>query len=470
MRYATFVAAVLLLGSNVAADEPGTPNEAPTYKLFRATEDYSYLANDADPQYEDDWFDPIKYISLGEDRDVHLTIGGEFRPRYEYFNNRNWTAAGDAGFYSQRISAHAILRVEDRFRFVAELYHGYNSGKKEFAQYDELDWHQGYAELDTKIPGPGQLRFRLGRQEMAFGAARLVGIREGLNIRRTFDAAQAILTINGTTVNAFYGREVRPEFYVFDNDFVLFDDDSANPELWGLYTRFAIPGDIGDTEAYYLGFQVDSARFNDVAGKETRHTVGIRRIGTIGERWRYNTELIYQFGDIAGQKIRAFNVETDWYYDLVRTRWNPSIGLKLELTSGDRRPGDGEINSFNPMFVNPAYYSLALTITPVNMISVHPSLTLRPSEKLSVYLEWAVFWRESKNDGLYSPPRFLTRDGAAVPDRKIGSQFGLKIGYEFNRHLSFDLDLSYFIAEGFLEATGDSENILHIAPTFGFRF
>jgi len=254
MQYATYVAAVLLLSSNVVADETGALDEPPPYKMLWAAEDYSYLAND-----------------------------------------------------------------EDRFRFVAELYHGYNSGEKEFAQYDELDWHQGYVELDSRIPGPGQLSFRLGRQEMAFGAARLIGIREGLNIRRTFDAAHAILTINGTTVNAFYGREVRSEFYVFDNDFVLFDDSSGNPELWGLYTRFFIPGDIGDTEAYYLGFQVDSARFNDVAGKEIRHTLGIRRIGTIGERWHYNTELIYQFGDIAGQKIRAYNVETDWYYDLVRT-------------------------------------------------------------------------------------------------------------------------------------------------------
>lgn len=470
MKFGPHIIAVLLFSVSVQAEESHTADEPPPYKLFRAAEDYSYLAIDEGHQYEYDRFDPIKYISLSENREVYLTFGGEFRPRYEYFKNRNWAADADEGFYSQRISGHAILQVRDQFRFVTELYHGYNSGDKEFVQYDELDWHQAYAELNRRISGFGQLSFRLGRQEMAFGAARLVGIREGPNIRRTFDAARASFTFGGTTLDAFYGREVRPEFYVFDNDFVLFDSDSGNPELWGVYTKFTIPGDVGETEAYYLGFQVDSATFNDVTGKETRHTVGIRRLGTIGERWRFNTELIYQFGDIASQSIRAYNVETDWYYDFVRSRWSPSIGLKLELTSGDSRPGDGEVNSFNPMFVNPAYYSLALTITPVNLISVHPSLTLRPSEKLTVYLEWARFWRESKNDGLYSPPRFLTRDGIGVPDRRIGSQFGLKIGYEFNRHLSFDLDLSYFIAEDFLEATGDSENILHIAPTFSFRF
>jgi len=470
MQYATYVAAVLLLGSNVAADEPGTLNEPPPYKLLRAAEDYSYLANDEDQRYEADWFDPIKYIPLDSDRDVYLTLGGELRPRFEHFSNRNWGASGDEDFYSQRISAHANIGFGQRFRIFTEFYHGYNGGEKEFAQFDELDWHQGFAELMPRVPGPGQLTLRLGRQEMAFGAARLVGIREGPNIRRTFDAAHAIYAIHSTTLETFYGREVRPEFHVFDNDFVLFDDDSGNPELWGLYSQFSIPGDVGPTEAYYLGFQAASANFNDVAGKETRHTIGVRRLGTIGERWHYNTELIYQFGDIAGQNIRAYNVESDWHYELIGTRWRPSIGLKLELTSGDSRQGDGEINSFNPMFVNPAYYSLALTITPVNMISLHPSLTLHPNEKLTVYVEWAAFWRESKNDGLYAPPRFLTRDGMGVRDRRIGTQYGLKVAYEFNRHLSFDLDMSYFTADDFLEATGESENILHIAPTFSFKF
>ena len=147
MHYATYVAVVLLLSTIVLADEPGTLIQPPPYKLLRAAEDYSYLTHEEDHHYEYDWFDPIKYISLSEDRDVHLTIGGELRPRYEYFTNRGWTAGADEGFYSQRISAHAILGVEDQFRFVAELYHGYNSGEKEFAQYDELDWHQGYAEL-----------------------------------------------------------------------------------------------------------------------------------------------------------------------------------------------------------------------------------------------------------------------------------------------------------------------------------
>ena len=68
-----------------------------------------------------------------------------------------------------------------------------------------------------------QLSLQFGRQEKAFGAGRLVGLREGPNIRRTFDEVRATYSANKNTYQAFYGREVRPEFYVFHNDFVLFD-------------------------------------------------------------------------------------------------------------------------------------------------------------------------------------------------------------------------------------------------------
>ena len=116
--------------------------------------------------------------------------------------------------------------------------------------------------------------------------------------------------------------------------------------------------------------------------------------------------------------------------------------------------------------------SASVRSPPVNIKSIHPSLTLHPTEKLVLYAEWAVFWRESTNDGLYRPPRFLRRDGTGTgtQEKNIGNQLGVKIGYEFGRHLSFDLDMSYFIAGAFLEATGEAEDILHIAPTLSFKF
>ena len=42
--------------------------------------------------------------------------------------------------------------------------------------------------------------------------------------------------------------------------------------------------------------------------------------------------------------------------------------------------------------------------------------------------------------------------------------------FEFGRHLAFDLELSYFVAGPFLEATGEAADSLHVAPTVSFKF
>ena len=448
----------------------GQKGEAPMYKLHRSDENYEYLKNKETNPYEEDFFDAIKFIPLNQNKDIYLSLGGEIRPRFEHYSNRFWESEEDENFYSQRLAFYTNLVFGKHFRVFTELYHGYTSHKEEFAEYDKLDFHQAFAEIIFPLKENQKLSFRFGRQEVSYGANRLIGLREGPNIRRSFDMAKASFKLYKTNIQAFYGKEVRPLFGTFDNEFTFFDSDAANPKLWGIYSQFQIKGFPGNNELYYLGFQSNQSTFNDVSGKETRHSIGLRRFGTLGKRFGYNTEIIYQFGEINSSDISAFNFETDWQYKLINTDWTPKVGLKLEYTSGDKNLGDGKINTFNPMFVNPAYYSLAATITPVNIISLHPSITLHSTEKLSIYTEYAFFWRASKNDGLYSPPRFLSRPANGISNKDLGSQFGLQLEYEINRHLTFDLDFSYFNADDFQKATGEAENIFHFASTISYKF
>ncbi len=445
--------------------------EAPAYNTFRADENYEYLKDEETNPYEADFFDPIKFIPLNKTKSSYLSFGGQLRPRFEHFSNKNWDREDDQDYYSQRISLYFNLTLGKYVQVFGELYHGYTSNEKEFTQYDEIAFHQAFVSFKVPLNNEASLNFRFGRQEMAFGATRLIGVREGPNIRRSFDAPRLIYKKGKTNIQAFYAREVKPTFYAFDNRFTLFDSNAANPKLWGLYNQFNIKGVLGTNELYYLGFESQDATFNDVSGKESRHSIGLRHYGTVKERWSYNTEIIYQFGTLGNSDISAFNIEFDWDYKFPNTYLKPNPGLKLEYSSGDKNTGDGNINSFNPMFVNPSYYSLATTITPVNLISVHPSITIEPIKKLKLYAEWAFFWRASKNDGLYSPPRSLNRPATDFSGKSLGSQIGFKASYEFNRHLSFDLDMSYFtVSNGFLSLQDKVDNILHIAPTFSYKF
>lgn len=159
------------------------------------------------------------------------------------------------------------------------------------------------------------MSLRLGRQEMGYGASRLIGIREGPNMRRSFDLAKLNIERGKGSLNIIYGKELAYGFDAFDNESNLFSKDSPNPTIWGAYLKENFIGKPGNLDFYYFGFNSNTSTFNDVTGEETRHSVGVRSYGKNG-RLSFNTELIYQFGVLGESDISAYNFEADWKYTL----------------------------------------------------------------------------------------------------------------------------------------------------------
>ena len=89
---------------------------------------------------------------------------------------------------------------------------------------------------------------------------------------------------------------------------------------------------------------------------------------------------------------------------------------------------------------------------------------------MTISLDYAFFYRTNANDGLYSPPRFLTLEANGISTRHVGDVFGLKASYVINRNISFTLLSSYFIAGEFIKESGGTENTFYIAPTMSFKF
>ncbi|WP_276391452.1 alginate export family protein [Eudoraea chungangensis] len=398
MRFGLLFILSIWIGSGVVAQISSEPaindslEEPPYYKLFRAEENYQYLKDKEISQYRKDYLDAVKFIGLNSSKSIHLRFGGSTRFRSEYFSNRNWEDE-DQLFYSQRLTLHSSLSITKHVRLFGELYHGLVSlEEEEFTQSDQLDWHQGFLEIKFPIK-QHQLDFRFGRQELAVGANRLIGIREGPNIRRSFDMGKILFQTKKVKTEAFFGHEVQPLFGLLDNAFSLFDSDAQNPKLWGIYSQFFLNEKSGKIEAYYLGFESVQSFFNDASGKDTRHTLGIRRFGKFRKKLRYNTELMIQFGETGGKTVLAWAFESDWHYQFINKKWKPELGIKLDIISGDDTNGDDKIQTFSPLFTNPGYFSLAGVVAPVNLIEFHPSVLIHPSEKLSIYIEWASFYR-----------------------------------------------------------------------------
>src|SRR5262249_41226748 len=80
----TMVAMLMLsLVKTRAADA----TQRPEFKLSRQDEDWSVLR---DPGLRTELLDGIKFVPLDLDGSSWLTLGGEARERYEYFQNANW--------------------------------------------------------------------------------------------------------------------------------------------------------------------------------------------------------------------------------------------------------------------------------------------------------------------------------------------------------------------------------------------
>ncbi|MEM9896879.1 MAG: alginate export family protein [Bacteroidota bacterium] len=437
----------------------------PRIQMLRAEESYLLLHGSETNQL---FLQPLKLIELDTSKGIFLTLGGEFRSRFEVFANKNYSREDDL-YYSQRLNLHASLKVGSRIRLFGELYHGFTSGEERTLEDDHLDLHQGFLEIKILEKASYYLSLRIGRQEIGYGTSRLIGIREGPNIRRSFDMMKVSYQTSQGMVNFIYGKELAYGFDAFDNSSNLLDNNSSNPTIWGAYLQENLIGKPGNLDFYYLGFKSFNSMFNDVSGKEIRHSLGVRSYGK-ADRFSFNTEFIFQFGKIEKDDILAYNFETDWKYILTKGSWKPTLGLRLDFSSGDARPGDGKVQTFNPMFVNPAIYSLAAVNTPANLTSFHPNLTIYPAERLSIYVDYALFYRTRANDGLYTPPRFLLRESRDTNKKHIGDAFGMQASWEASRNISLDLRATYFIAGDFIEETGDDENILYIAPTISLKF
>jgi len=428
------------------------------FKNQRAEEDYSYLKDSISLK----GWDAIKYIALNKNKTSHLSIGGSLRSRYEMFDNRFWIPNNKLDYYSQRATIHTGLYISKNLRVFAELQSAFVTDGPIPPQSDDLSLHQGFVEYKSTKSG---LTVKVGRQELQYGTGRLYDIGVGPNVRRSFDLAKANWRKDNLNLDLFYGYSVQVNFGIFDNN-------GFNQQVWGAYSQFKLLPNSGDfnTEFYYLGVNAPSATYNDVMGAETRHTIGLRKFGEVWNGFSHNHEFAYQFGTIGSSTISAFNLEVNWNYHFRKNKWKPMLGIKMDWASGDQEANDDKINSFNPLFVNPGFYNLAVVNTPVNLLSFHPSVTLFPTKKILLSVEYALFYRASSDDGLYSPPNRLSLAADVLNSKHIGNTVGLLLVYNFSKHFSFSLRTTYYFAGDWTSSLGLADRLFQFSPTVEYKF
>ncbi|MFL5743726.1 MAG: alginate export family protein [Niastella sp.] len=436
----------------------------PAFKQLRYEEDYSFLKQDSSRN----WYKTTKYNALSKNGNTYLSFGGDIRYQYQWFKNENWgeSPKDNDGFILTRYLAHADFHAGRHFRTFVQLQSSFANGRVEPpspVDENQLDLHQAFTDIAFPLQHEQALTIRIGRQELLYGSQRLVAVREGPNNRQSFDAARLLYTHPGWKADVFFSRFVQSKQQIFDDGF------KNNIRFWGAYlVKNNIPI-LNNVDLYYFGLWKNKAKFDDGAGRELRHSVG-SRIWAAKKFWRYDIEGLYQFGDFTGKKISAWTLSVNTGYKFANTLFKPELGIKTELISGDAKYNDNKLQTFNPLFPRGGYFGLVSLIGPANLCDIHPSFSLDLSRRLFFDLDYDLFWRYSRNDGIYGPNVAMIYSGKDSRQLSIGRQYSNTLEYIPNNFLYFRFEFTWFKASDFLQDVGPGKNILFVAATTQLRF
>jgi Alginate export len=440
------------------------PAPRPQYQPLRYDEDWSMLR---DPSRRTDVWDRLKFIQANADG-WYASLGGEGRVRYEAFRNAAFGAGPQDGngYVLQRYLAHADFHAGPHLRVFTELQSGLESGRTggpRPTDEDRLEFHEAFVELSTG-PSPRSFTLRVGRQEVAFGSGRLISPSEGRNVRRSFDAVRPIVRLGSWTWNGLVAKLVAVEPGMFD------DSQEPRQTFGGVgFIRTRGPRQETGTSGYYLMLDRHGAQFNQGRGHEVRQTLGSRTWG----RWAdadYNYELILQWGSFADAPIRAWAVATDTGYSFNLLRWPTRVGLRADLTTGDRRRDDPALETFNPLFPGTAYSGRVGLIGPANSIDITPAVRVSVSRRVTMTIDHAWFLRQSIDDGVYGISVNLIRPAGASRARDVGRQLTVQTDFRVDEHLTLAITSTAFIAGRFLRETPRGEDVAYLAVSSTYRF
>jgi hypothetical protein len=465
----------------LAAPPPPPPPQPPAYTPVRWNEDYSYLKSAP----KTDLFDPFKYIPLGPD-DWYVSLGGQVRERYEYFNNLNFSPASppappqdEDGYYLTRIFAHADFHFGPNVRVFVQGKSSMEDGREggpRPVDADEVDVQQLFADLKFDLGGKNSSTVRVGRQDLLYGAQRLISPLDWTNNRRTFEGGKVSNVLGAHTLDLFWVRPV-------DVDKEELNDGDGQTSFAGIYDTIALPdlfkGGGTKLEAYFLALNRTNARFaTNAAGPdrdEDRYTIGAR-FSSAPKPFDVDLEFDYQFGQFGDQTISAWSVAAEAGYTLADCPTAPRLYLGFDIATGnDNSDGNGTFGTFNQLFpLGHAYFGYIDVIGRQNIIDLHPGIeatllaNAKYAKKVTLRADYHLFWRENENDAVYnvlagaasSPPQAgVLRAPLGSDETFIGSEIDFLLNWQVDRHLLLYGGYSHFFAGDFIQDTGPSHDI-----------
>ena len=434
-----------------------TVPQRPAIMFNRWQEDWSVLADPRVPRLP---FDEFKYIRLSEvDPYTYLSFGADTRERFEANTAVGFGTGSNRNqdYVISRNEFSADLHIANQIQAFVQLQSDFAPWKTMLTPVDQdrLDLEQAFVAL-TEPVGDGTLKLRLGRQQFAFDLQRFVSVRDGPNVRQSYDAGWADYENGPWRFITFYSHPVQ----VQDNQ--VFDDYSSSKQTFGGVRVERKLTDWMSLTGYYANFTQASVRFPNAAGNENRDVLDVRLNGAINH-FDWDIEAMNQTGNIGADAIEAWAFGSLAGYTFANVNWTPRIGIQVDAASGDGNLPGRKFGTFNPLFPNGYYVTLAGYTGYVNFIHVKPSLTLHPSSSVKITLAAAAQWRENTADAVYAQPDIPVPNTAGRPGAYTGSYGQARLDWTIDRATAFAIEAVHFkIGDALRNAGAHDSNYLGV--------
>jgi hypothetical protein len=447
------------------ATADGAPPSAtrPIIKTNRWQENWSALADSA---LRTEPLDRLKYLPLSKSNPhAYVSLGATLRERVETNDAPQFGVGSSRGdsWLSQRLQVHADAHLGDQWEVFTQLEDVRALGKRSIGGADQnrLDLRLAFVTYSRAFTN-GTFKARVGRQDFATDLQRFISSRDGPAVRQSFDAVWADWETGPWRFIGFVSHPVQ-----YDDAKPFDDSSSGNVQFSTLRVERHVQGQ-NELSAYYARYQRTQARYGDATGSEDRDVFDVRYAGT-RNALDWDLEGMDQRGSVGGGTIRAWALGARAGYTLSNHAWTPRLGVQADAASGDKRAGDGTLGTFNPLFPNGYYFSLAGYNGYANLIHLKPSLAVKPVARLTVTSAAAAQWRQTTADAIYTQPNLALAGTAGRPGRWSGAYGQLRADYVFTRNLTGALEVVHYeIGQAIRNAGGHDSDYLGLELKFGW--
>jgi len=347
---------------------------------------------------------------------VDVKVGGEYRLRFENREPTNFNQAGPTDrFVLQRTRVNFDGKFENGAGFFAEIQDSRTWGNETstLTQMSFIDLHQGYFTFGKDV------KWKLGRQELAYGKQRLLGATGWSNVGRSFDAIKATLPFFDRELDIFYAKVSENATTIIQND---------NIDLAGIYFK-------GDgLEPYFINK-------NDLNLQSNRSTLGARLFGDFAGG-KLESELMYQTGGIAAKSIGAYAGVVNFSYPVMS---GTLLNIEMNYASGDDNAADNTVKTFDQLYpTNHGKYGLADIVGFQNLLSYRADVQLNVFEKSQLMLGVVLLNKAEANDFVYASTGVKHAQDAGNTDASVGSEYFVNYQTQLEENIGFNAGLALF--------------------------